>query len=87
MYNPPHPGQVFENGFLEDRMTITEAASKLGISRKTLSAIVNGRAPITAITALKLHDVFGGPSPEMWLRMQAGYDLWQARQKLEKLAA
>jgi addiction module HigA family antidote len=87
MYNPAHPGQVFADGFLEGNMTITEAAAKLGISRKTLSAIVNGRAPISAITAIKLHDAFGGPSAEMWLRMQASYDLWQARQKLEKQAA
>lgn len=87
MYDPPHPGQVFYGGVLEGNMTITEAAGKLGLSRKTLSAIVNGRAPITAMTAIKLHDAFGGPSAEMWLRMQASYDLWQARQKLEKQAA
>ena len=66
----------------ELNMSITAAAEKLGISRKTLSSIVNGHAPITAETAIKLENVFGKPNAEHWLRMQMTYDLFHARQKL-----
>lgn len=83
IYNPAHPGEILGEDMLKDMgMTITAAAQQLGISRKTLSAIVNGRAPITAETAIKLERVFGTPNAAHWLRMQMAYDLYHARQKL-----
>ncbi len=83
MYDPAHPGEVLGEDILKElNITITAAAEKLGISRKTLSAIVNGHAPITAETAIKLEKVFGKPNAEHWLRMQMTYDLYHARQKL-----
>ena len=83
MYDPAHPGEILGEDVLKElNVTITAAAKKLGISRKTLSAIVNGHAPITAETAVKLEKAFGKPNAEHWLRMQMTYDLYHARQKL-----
>lgn len=83
MYDPAHPGEILGEDILQElNITITAAAEKLGISRKTLSAIINGHAPITAETAIKLEKVFSKPNAEHWLRMQMTYDLYHARQKL-----
>jgi addiction module HigA family antidote len=79
MYNPPHPGEVLKDTVLA-RVTITEFAEQLGVSRVTMSNIVNGRSSITAEMALRLADALGG-SPESWLRMQGAFDLWQAKKK------
>jgi addiction module HigA family antidote len=65
-------------------MSVTDAADRLGVSRPTLSRVVNEKAAISAGMALKLEDWFdqlgySGGRAEMWVRMQADYDLWQAR--------
>ena len=89
MFNPPHPGEVLRE-YLPENMQVTEAAQKLGVSRVTLSRVLNGRASISADMALRLEAALG-TSASMWLGMQADYDLWQARQKplpkVELLAA
>ena len=54
MYNPPHPGEVLKELYLPEGMSVSEAAKKLGVSRQTLSAIVNGRAGISAEMAMRL---------------------------------
>ena len=78
MHNPPHPGEVLkELCIVPLGITITEAADAMGISRKTLSAIVNGRAGITATMAIRLGKAFG-TTPESWLNQQTQYDLWTA---------
>jgi addiction module HigA family antidote len=59
---------------------VTEAAEGLGVSRNTMSMLVNGRLGISPEMAIRLSQGFGG-SPESWLRQQMDYDLWQARQK------
>jgi len=61
-------------------MTVTEAASRLGITRASLSRIINGSNGISADMALRLAAAFG-TSPELWLNMQNKYDLWQAEHK------
>tara|TARA_B100001964_G_C13840751_1_gene425726 strand:+ start:390 stop:605 length:216 start_codon:yes stop_codon:yes gene_type:complete len=61
---------------------VTKAAEALGVSRKTLSAIVNGRAGISPEMAIRLSKAFG-TSAESWLNQQMQYDLWQARQSSE----
>jgi len=93
MYNPPHPGEVLQGTVLaEGRISVSEFARKLGVSRVALSRVVNGRAAVSADMALRLAAALGG-SPESWLQMQAAYDLWHAakRQKVRvqplKLAA
>jgi len=78
MHNPPHPGRALRE-YLGD-LTVTEAASRLGITRAALSRILNGSAGISADMALRLRDALG-TSAEMWLNMQNQYDLWQAESK------
>ena len=91
MFNPPHPGEVLRDGvFTDTSMTITDFAERLGITRVTLSRILNGKAGVSADMALRLAAALGGTA-ESWLRMQAAYDLWQAekkpRPKIERIAA
>ena len=85
MHNPPHPGEILRELCLEPlNITITEAAEALGVSRKTLSAILNGRAGISPEMAVRLSIAFG-TSSESWLNQQTQYDLWQAEQGRNKL--
>lgn len=82
MYNPPHPGSLLKEDILPELdISITEAATQLGVSRVALSRVINGKAAISAEMALRLEAWIGGPTAETWIRMQAEYDLWQARQK------
>lgn len=78
MHNPPHPGKALRE-FLGD-LTVTEAASRLGVTRPALSRILNGSTGISADMALRLRDALG-TSAEMWINMQSQYDLWQAENK------
>lgn len=89
MHNPPHPGEVLQDTVLsEGRLTVSDFAKKLGVSRVALSRVVNGRAAVSADMALRLAAALGG-SAESWLTMQAAFDLWQAskrrRPKVEPL--
>jgi addiction module HigA family antidote len=85
MHNPPHPGEILRELCLEPlNITITEAAEALGVSRKTLSAILNGRAGISPEMAVRLSIAFG-TSSESWLNQQTQYDLWQAEQNRKNL--
>ena len=83
MHSPPHPGEVLRELCIEPLgLTVTEAARSLGVSRKTLSAILNERAGISPEMALRLSKSLGR-SPESWLAMQGAYDLWQARKQVK----
>jgi addiction module HigA family antidote len=85
MHNPPHPGEVLKELCLEPmRITVTEAAKALGVSRKTLSAILNGRAGISPEMAVRLSIAFD-TTAESWLNQQVQYDLWQAERSRKKL--
>jgi addiction module HigA family antidote len=92
MHNPPHPGEVLRELCIEPLgLTVTRAAEALGVSRKTLSAILNGRAGISPEMAIRLSKAFG-TSAESWLNQQVQYDLWVAekslgRIKVERLSA
>lgn len=80
MYNPPHPGEVIRELCLEPLgLSVTRAAQGLGVSRKTLSALINGRFGISPEMAVRLSKAFGG-SAESWLIQQAQYDLWHTMQ-------
>lgn len=77
MHNPAHPGEVLKGLWLEPmEMSVTEAAVHLGVTRKTVSKIINGRGAITPEMALRLEIVFGSTA-ETWMNMQTAYDLWQ----------
>jgi addiction module HigA family antidote len=85
MYNPPHPGEIVREDCLKALyLTVTEAAKGLGVTRKTLSSILNRRSGVSAEMALRLAKAFGS-TPEHWLRMQLAYDLWQAKRRAKKL--
>ena len=85
MLNPTHPGESLREDVLAPLgLTVTETASALGISRKTLSEIVNGKSPITPDIAVRLERAFGNPPAMMWLRLQAAYDLQHAVTRLRK---
>ena len=92
MHNPPHPGEILRGLCLEPLgLSVTEAAQALGVSRKTLSSILNGRAGISPEMAVRLSIAFN-TTAESWLRQQLQYDLAQAEAKrrslqVKKLAA
>lgn len=81
MHNPPHPGEILRDTVLADnRISVSEFARKLGVSRVALSRMVNGKAAVSADMALRLAAALGG-SAESWLQMQASFDLWHAAKK------
>ena len=85
MHNPPHPGEAIRELCIEALgLTVTQAAEGLGVSRKTLSALLNGRFGISPEMAIRLSKAFGG-SAESWITQQAQYDLWQAMQKANEI--
>ena len=82
---PPHPGSSIRYDCLEPLgLTITDGAKALGVSRKQLSAILNGRAGISAEMAIRLEKAFGGEA-ETWLRLQTAYDLAQAMMHVDDI--
>jgi len=85
MHNPPHPGEIIKSLCLEPLgLTVTAAAKGLGVSRKTLSAILNGRAGISPEMAIRLSIAFN-TSAETWLNTQLQHDLWHAEAQRKKL--
>ena len=92
MHNPPHPGEIIRELCLDPLgLSVTEAAEGLGVSRKTLSAVLNGRSGVSPEMALRLSIAFN-TSPESWLNQQSQHDLWVARKgsrriKVKKLYA
>ena len=92
MNNPPHPGEVIRELCLDPLgVTVTAAARSLGVSRKTLSELINGKSGISPEMAVRLAIAFD-TTPESWLTQQMHYDLWHAEQKrlelkVERIAA
>ena len=85
MHNPPHPGEIIRELCLEPlTLSVTDAAAALGVSRKTLSAILNGRSGISPEMAIRLAKAFD-TTPESWLNQQMQYDLWQTMQRSGKI--
>src|ERR1700678_2421596 len=87
MHNPPHPGGIVRRQCLVPlRLSVTEAAKALGVTRQALSDVVNERAAISVEMAIRLSKAFGS-SPETWLGMQMAYDLLQARRRDNRIRA
>jgi len=85
MHNPPHPGEILRELCLEPLgLTVTAAAEALGVSRKTLSAVLNGKAGISPEMAIRLSIAFN-TSAQSWLNQQSQYELWHAEQNRKKL--
>lgn len=78
MHNPPHPGEVLRE-WLDD-VTVTEAAARLGVTRATLSRVLNAQAGVSPDMDLRLSKALG-TSPGVWYAMQAAFDMWQARKR------
>ena len=77
--NPPHPGEILRELYLEPLgLTVTAVAEALGVSRKTLSALVNERAGVSAEMAYRLGRAFD-TSAELWMNLQKNHELWRAR--------
>ena len=85
MKNPPHPGEILRDLYLDPLdLTVTAAAKGLGITRKTLSQLLNGHAGISPEMAVRLSKAFGR-SPESWLQLQNQYDLAQIATKTDSI--
>lgn len=86
MKSPPHPGLAVRHDCLEPLgLSVTEAAKRLGVSRKQLSDILNGRAGLSPTMAIRLDKAFGGGA-ETWYRLQAAYDLARALEHADDIA-
>ena len=89
LFDPVHPGELIwetMEGICEEtgkKLTISEVTTGLGTTRKTLSAIINGRQSVTPEMAIRLGKAFANTTPEFWLTVQENYDLAQARQKVD----
>ena len=85
MKNPPHPGRIVRQDCIEALdLTVTKAASVLGVTRQTLNNLVNEKAGISAEMAIRLEKA-GWSTAGQWLRLQAAYDLAQARQHQDRI--
>ena len=83
MHNPPHPGDVLKDGvFADNLVSVTDAATALGVTRVSLSRVLNGKAGVSAEMAVRLGKWLG-TGPEVWINMQAQYELWKAEQALK----
>ena len=77
MFDPPHPGSVLKSLYLDElKLSVSDAAKALAVTRQNLSAITNGHTRISPSMALRLGKAFS-TDPEMWMNMQKNYDLWQ----------
>jgi addiction module HigA family antidote len=82
MHDPAHPGEVIRELCLEAlNLSVTDAAKALGVTRKALSELLNGRSGVSPVMALRLAKAFD-TSAERWLSMQQQFDLWQARKSV-----
>ncbi|MBX3177525.1 MAG: HigA family addiction module antidote protein [Candidatus Hydrogenedentes bacterium] len=81
----PHPGEVIKHDCLDELgLNVTDGAKVLGVTRNTLSRIINGRAGISAEMAIRLEKA-GWSNADMWLRLQAAYDLAEARKHEDEI--
>ena len=85
MHNPPHPGEVLKDGvFADNLVSVTDAAAALGVTRISLSRVLNGKAGVSAEMAVRLGKWLG-TGPDVWINMQAQYELWKAEQALKTM--
>jgi antitoxin HigA-1 len=82
IHKPAHPGEVLKEMYLHPlNLSVTDTAQAIGVSRKTLSELVNQQSRISTIMALRLSKAFG-TTPELWLNMQQNHDLWNTKKRV-----
>ena len=85
MHKPLHPGEIVKDALIDGAgLKVTEAAAKLGISRTSLSRLLNGHVGISPEMALRLSKLLN-TSIEMWINIQAQYDTWQVSRLSHKI--
>jgi addiction module HigA family antidote len=85
MHNPAHPGEIVREECLKPLgLSVTAAADALGVTRKALSDLLNGHTGVSPDMAIRLEKVFGSTA-DTWLGMQMQYELWEARQRSDKI--
>jgi addiction module HigA family antidote len=85
MANPPHPGAFIRTEILEPlELSVTRAAGVLGVSRPTLSNLLNGQADLSGNMALRIEKAFGVRMDTL-LRMQASYDIARTRERAKSI--
>jgi addiction module HigA family antidote len=85
MFNPAHPGEIIREDCLEPLgLTVTAAADALGVTRKALSDLLNGHSGVSPDMAIRLEKV-GWSTADHWLRLQLQRDLWEARQRADRI--
>jgi antitoxin HigA-1 len=83
MHNPPHPGEILKELYMEPlHLTVTETALGIGVSRKSLSELINGKYGVSPEMAIRLAKAFS-TTPESWLNLQQQYDIWIAQKKCD----
>lgn len=81
---PSHPGEILKEMFIYERkLTITEVAKGLKITRSNLSSVINGHVKISPELAVKLSEAFGN-SAQFWINLQNNYELWHAERKINR---
>jgi antitoxin HigA-1 len=84
MKNPPHPGELISENLKDLGVSVSNAAAGLRVTRQQLYNVINGKSSITPEMALRLEKAFGG-SADLWLRMQASYDLARVRERASQI--
>lgn len=85
MHNPPHPGKIVRELCIKPLgLSVTNAAKALGVTRKSLSELLNGKAGVSPEMAIRLSIAFN-TSAESWMNQQVQFDLWKVRDKGKKL--
>jgi addiction module HigA family antidote len=80
MHNPPHPGRIIKEAIEAIPMSVTGFATHIGVSRVTLSRLLNERAGVTPEMSIKISEAFGQDSPDIWFNLQNDHDFWKAAQ-------
>jgi antitoxin HigA-1 len=84
MKNPSHPGEIIRDCLDGSKLNVTQAAAALGVTRTTVSRILNGKASVSSEMAIRLSKAFGS-TPGFWLRLQLNYDLAQVEKRASKI--
>ena len=86
MHNPLHPGEIVKNILIDGaNLSVTEAAMHLGISRTTLSRLLNGRIGISTEMAIRLSKLLENTDTVLWMNLQRDYDIWVATKAIKKI--